>query len=101
LIPVLRDAHLGREHFDEVAVSHQRRPAAPDVTIQAEGLILCEYEDAPQIAIQAVGKREVDNAVDAAERNGRFGAVAGQRPQALALAAGQQDSDRVTHGRHR
>ena len=100
LIPVLRDAHLRRQHFDEIAVSHQRRPAAADVAVEAERFVLRENEDAAQVAVQAIRKRDVDDAIDAAERNRRLGAVARQRPEPLALAARQQNTDRVAHGRH-
>src|SRR5580658_8391837 len=54
LIPVLRDAHLRSEDFDEIAVAHQQGPAAADVAIEAESFVLGEDEDAAQIAIQAI-----------------------------------------------
>ena len=67
LIPVLRDAHLRRQHFDEIAVAHQRRPAAADVAVEAQRFVLRENENAAQIAVEAIGKRDVDDAIDAAE----------------------------------
>ena len=100
LIPVLRDAHLRRQHLDEVAVAHQRRPAAAHVAIQAERLVLRQHKHAAQVAVQAIGKRQIDNSVNAAERDGRFGAIARKRPKPLALAAGQQHSDCVAHKWH-
>ena len=100
LIPVLRDAHLRRQHFDEVAVAHQGRPAPAHMAVEAERLVLRENENAAQVAIHAIGKRDIDDAVNAAERDGRFGAVARERPKPLALAAGQQHSDRVAHQGH-
>ncbi len=100
LIPVLRDAHLRSENFDEIAVAHQQRPAAAHVAIEAESFVLGENEDAAQIAIQAIGESDVNDAVDAAEGNGGFGAIAGERPKAFALATGQQDRKCVAHQRH-
>src|SRR6185312_13563952 len=69
LIPVLRDAHLWRQHFNEFAVSQEGSPAAAYVTIEAQRIVLPQHKDAPQVAIQAVGKRDVDNSVDAAKRH--------------------------------
>ena len=89
LIPVLRNAHLRRQDFDEVAEPHQHGPAAANVPIEAERFVLREDEDAAQIAVQAVRERDVDDPIDAAKRHGGFGAVASERPEALALAASQ------------
>ena len=99
-VPVGGDAHLRRKNFDEFAEPHQRRPTLADVAVQAERLVLREDEDAAQVAVDAIGERDVDDAVDAAKGNGGFGAVARQRPQPFALAAGQQDTDGVAHQRH-
>ena len=54
-IPAGGDAHLRRQNFDEVAESHQRRPAQANMTIQAQRLVLREDEDAAQIAIDTIG----------------------------------------------
>ena len=71
-----------------------------DVAIEAQRFVLRQHEDAPQIAVDAVGKGDVDNAVEAAERNGGLGAVARQRPQPFALTSGEQHSDGVAHVGH-
>ena len=99
-VPIGRNAHLRREHFDEFAESHQGGPAFAHVAVEAEGLVLGEDEDAAQVAVDAIGQRDVDDAVDAAEGHGGLGAVARERPQALALAAGQQDTDGIAHQGH-
>ena len=62
------------------------------------GLVLGQDEDAAEVAVDAVGEGEVDDAVEAAEGHGRLGAVAGQRLQAGALAAGQDHRQDVSHG---
>ena len=77
------------------AVPHQRRPAAANVAIEAERFVLRENENAVQIAVQAVGKSDVDDAVDAAEGNGRLGAVARERPQAA--RPGRRPAERQSH----
>src|SRR5271163_4247034 len=100
LIPVLRDAHLWRENFDEIAVAHQRGPALAHVAIEAESFVLGEDEDAAQIAIQAIRKRDVNDPVDAAEGDGGLGAIASERPKAFALATRQQDRKCVAHQGH-
>ena len=100
LIPVLRDAHLRRQDFDEFAEAHQRGPAVADVAVEAKRLVLRENEDAAQVAVEAVGERDVDDAVDAAEGNGGLGAVARERPEPFALAAGQQNANRIAHQGH-
>jgi hypothetical protein len=86
-IPVLRDTHLRRQHFDELPQTHQYGPTAPNVAVEAESLVLRQDEDTPQIAVETVREGYVDDAIDAAEWDGRFGAIAGERPKPLALAA--------------
>src|ERR1700691_5496827 len=54
LMPVLRDAHLRSENFDEIAVAHEQRPTAAHVAIEAESFVLSEDEDAAQVAIQTI-----------------------------------------------
>ena len=71
-----------------------------DVAVERKRFVLRQNEDAAQIAVDAVGKRDVDNAVDAAEGHGGLGAVARERPQPLALSACQQNADRVAHQGH-
>jgi len=96
-IPVVGNAHLRRKNFEELAHADDRGPAAADVAIQAERFVLSDDEDAAEFAIQAIGKGDVDDAVDSAEGNGGLCAVARERPQALALASGKQYTDRFPH----
>ena len=67
------------------------------MAVEAERFVLREDENAPQVAVDAIGERDVDDAVDAAEGNGGLGAVPRQRPEPLALPAGQEDTDGVAH----
>ena len=68
-----------------------------DVAIEAQRFVLGEHEHAPQVGVNAIGKGDVDDAVQAAERNGRLGAVARQRPQPFALTSCEEHSDGVAH----
>src|SRR5229473_4655100 len=100
LIPLLRDTHLRREDFDVIAEAGEGRPARTDVTVKAKRLVLSEDENPAEIRIDAIGKRDVDDAVECAERNGRLGAVASQRPEAFALAPGKEYDDGIPHIGH-
>src|SRR5260221_13990855 len=101
-VPVLADPLHGWQDFDELAdFTAKNVPAFADLTIQRESLVLREDIDATQAGVDAVGKRDVDDAVDAAESHCRLGAVAGERIEALACAPGEQDSERIFHRRTR
>ncbi len=100
LIPALRNTHLRGNNFVEFTEARQTRPAIAHVPVQAQGLVLSQHEHAAQIGIEAVGKRDVNNAVHPAEGHGRLGAVAGQRPQTFPLPAGQQYAYCVAHRAH-
>ena len=76
-------------------------PALADVAVEREGLVLGEDVNAAQAGVDAVGERDVDDAVVAAEGNGRLGAVTREREETFAGAAGQQHSECVFHIRHR
>src|SRR5208337_3338304 len=97
LIPVLRDAHLRGQNLDEIAHAHQRGPAPANMTIEAQSLVLGQYEYAAQVAIEAVRQGEIDDPKDSAERNRRLGAVTSKRPKPLPLAAGDQTVNRIAH----
>src|SRR5260370_20947193 len=67
------------------------------MAIEAERLILGQQEDAAEIAVDAVRERDVNDAVNAAERHGGLGAIPRERPKPFALPAGEQDTDGVAH----
>src|ERR1700693_275879 len=100
LIPLLGDAHLRRKDFDIFAETGEGRPTGANVAVEAECFVLGEYEDAAQIGVDAVGKGDVDDAVEAAQGDRRLGAVTRQRPQAFTLASGEKDADGVAHIGH-
>ena len=76
----------------EVAVEIPRLAVA-NVVIQFQRLILGENTHGINAGIDTVGEREVNDAVFAAERNGRFCGVFSQYIQSAALAAGQKHGD--------
>ena len=80
---MLVDPLLRRHDVDEFAqlAAEIALPAEVDVPIQAHRLVLGEDEDLAHAAVEAVGQREIDDAVDAAEGDGRLGAVPGERLQ--------------------
>ena len=52
-----------------------------------------------QSGVQAVAQGEIDDAILAAERDGGFGAMFGQRLESLAFAAGEDHREHILHGR--
>ncbi len=61
-------------------------PGLADMAIERERLVLGEDVDLAQIGVDAVGEGDINDAVDAAEGDSRFGAVAGERIKPLACA---------------
>jgi len=71
---------MGGENLNELAefAGDERAPAFADVAIERERLVLREDVDAAQAGVDAVGERDVDDAILAAEGNCRLGAVASE-----------------------
>ena len=100
LIPLLGDAHLRRQDFDKFTETHERRPSGADVARKAEGFILRENEDAMETGVDAIGKRDVNDAIESAERDGRLGAIASEGPEPLALSSSEKYTDGIAHIGH-
>src|ERR1700730_1007635 len=100
LVPLLRHSHLRRQYFDILAEARKRGPSRANVAIEAEGFVLREHEHAPQIRVDAIGKRDIDDAIESAERNRWLGTIARQRPQPFTLASRKKYSDGVAHIGH-
>ena len=99
LVPVLVDPLLGRQHVHVlVQLGAEEVPADAEVAVESAGLVLGQHEDAAEVAVDAVGQGEVDDAVQAAERHGRLGPVARQRLQARPLSPRKDDGEDVSHG---
>ena len=67
--------------------------AVADVLVELQGLVLGENTYGVDTGIDAVGQRKVDDAVLAAEGDGRLGGFLRQNLQTAALATGQQHGD--------
>ena len=69
--------------------------AAADVAVEQQGLVLREYADGVDAGVGAVGQREVDDAVLAAERETGLGDLRREGVQPRALPAREQHGDTV------
>ena len=98
-IPVVIDPLLRREHVEELAevAAEQPMPSQIQVAVEAPGLVLREHEQPPQTAVEAVREREIDDPVGATERHSGLRAVAGERVETCASAAGQHHGHHVSH----
>src|SRR5882672_12779546 len=92
-IPVVTYPFHRRQDLDELAdFTAENVPSLADMPVERERLVLGEDVDAVQTGVQTVGKRNIDDAIDAAEGYSRFRAIAGQRIKTFARASGEQDS---------
>jgi hypothetical protein len=67
------------------------------MTVQRIGFVLDQDRDLPQSGIEAITEGEVDDAVLAPERDGRFGPVLREGIQPLAFAPGKHHRQCVAH----
>ena len=65
--------------------------------VTVTGLSRDDHEDAPQVGVQAVADRHVDQPVLSADRNRRFRALLCKGKQAGSLAAAQDNREHVVH----
>ena len=84
---------LRREDFHKAARELVEFVRARNVPVQRRGIELRQNVNAPEAGVDAVGDRDVHEAVFSGERHGGFGAVFGQRKQARALAAAHDDAE--------
>ena len=70
------------------------------MAVEAVALVLREHDDLQVAGVGEVRQREVDQAVRPTERDGRLGAVVGEREKSLPLSAGEDDDEnlRLGHG---
>src|SRR5207237_9533126 len=79
-VPILADTLHGWQNLDELAhLPRHYVPAFADVAVQRKRLVLGKNVDAAQVGVNAIGERDVDDAVDATEGDSRLGPVPGQR----------------------
>ncbi len=94
-IPVLADALLRAEDFDELAeLVGDDAPAHPEVPAERQRFVLQRDEDLAQAGVDAVAQREVDDAIRPAEVHRRLRALFRERIQPFA------DASRQHHDHH-
>ena len=85
---------IGRQDLDTAPCAVQiPRQTVTDILVEHERLILRQNANRINSGIDAVGKREIDDAVLTAEGNCGFGCLGGQCVQTRALAACEQHCD--------
>ena len=98
LVPLFTHSLHRRQYFDELShLASQNVPALADVPVQRQRLVLGENVDSPQVRVDAIGEGDIDDAVDAAEGDGRFRPVARQGIESLPRPSRQQNSQGVFH----
>ena len=88
---------LGGQDLDEAVREAIHPVGAGDVAVERRRVELREHEDAPQVGVQAVADRHVDQAVLAADRHRRLRAMLREREEAAALAAAEDECEGVPH----
>ena len=98
-VPVGSGPLHGRHQLEKLAqlLGHNSRPAFADVPVQAQRLVLRQHINPAQSRIDAVGKRDIDNAVMPAKGHRRFGPVPGEWKKTFSCSAGEQYSNCVFH----
>ena len=91
---------LGRQNFDRSLAERVHPVGLRDVPVQRRGIELCEHEDAPDISVQAVADRNIDEPVAAADRHRGLGSMMRERKQSRSLAAAQDDRQNFVVHRH-
>jgi hypothetical protein len=69
-------------------------PAALDMALEGQGLVLVEQGDPAQTGIEGVREAEIDDPVGAEERDGRLGPVLGQRIEPFPFSAAEDHDQR-------
>jgi len=98
LIPLIAYPFHGRKYLDKLPhFPGYDVPALANMAVQRKGLVLGKDVDPTQVRINAVGERDINNAVDSAKGDRRLSSVTGEWVEPLACPSGQQHSQRVFH----
>ncbi len=92
-VPPGAESLLRRYRCDVVVEQIAHAPGRGDVAVQAVALVLRENTDPQVTCVGQVRQDEIDQSVEAAERDGRLGAVGGERREPLARTTGQHDAE--------
>ncbi len=86
-------AHLRRHRNHELRLEQAAElPALAEVLQQRLAAELRQHIDRVDARVDEITQDEIDDAILAAKRNGRFGPLLGQRIEPGSLAAGQHDA---------
>ncbi len=91
---------LGRQDLDPAAMESVEDVGARDVPVQGDRVELGQDGDAGDAGVDAVADGDVDQAVLAGDGHGGLGPLVGQRVQARAAPAAQDQSQDVLLGWH-
>src|SRR5436190_3806968 len=83
------------EDFDEAAAEMIELVRLRDVAVKRRGIELGEEINAFEIGIDAIGDRDIDEAVFAGERHGGFGTLFGEREQPRPSAAAHDHRENI------
>ena len=86
---------LGREDFHEPRTEQIHPVRLRDVPVERRRVELREDEDAPDVGVQAIADRNVDQAVLAADRDSRLRAMLRQRKQTRTLTAPEDEREHL------
>ena len=93
-VPAGPEPLLRRDRSHVVAEQNRHAPGLGDVAVEGVRLVLREHAHPSQAGVDEVRQHEVDEAIRAAEWDGRLCAICGEGHEPLALAA------REHHGEH-
>src|SRR3954451_17551558 len=83
-----------RRHVVAEQVGHP--PRQRDVPVERVRLVLRQHDDAQVVGVDEVGQHEVDEPVDASERNRGLRPVGGERREALTRTSGEHHAEHST-----
>ena len=88
---------LGGEDIYEAMAEHIEVVGIFDMLVERRRVVLGDHEHAFQAGVEAVGDRDIYQAIFSGDRDGGFGALAGQRGEA---ASGPTAQDKGNHFDH-
>lgn len=94
-VPARPEPLLRRHRRDVLAMKARTPPGLRDVPVEGVRLVLRQYANPFVAGVYQIRQHKVDEAIGTAERHRRFGTVHRQWVQALALAAGEDDTEHV------
>jgi hypothetical protein len=94
-IPLAARRAEAEKEFVSILMNESLRNQSPCVRVQGFTSILSEDGDAPETGVETVGKRKVDQTVNAAKRDKRFGSLLRERIQTLPTPSCENEREGV------